>query len=272
MNKFFKLYKLILQTLFLYILLLTSSSVGLEKYYRGDSVSNYFSGIISLQNNKHDKSYRFLKNLENLEDNHSKYSESYIESLVNNSKINEAFKFSQKLKNKKINFFYSDIIVLSKFIKNDNFHKADDYLVSIKKNNYSLLQKLLNQIISNWIQIEKSELNYNEAKETFRLINPKYKNLKKINNVFLNCYFDTPNAEQEFLKLIDDTSTDFSRYTFFYVNYLLKKDSLNKANLILSEKLIEFPRNLLLNQLHSDIKQKNKIIYKITSVVKISQI
>ena len=105
MNKFFKLKKLILQTLFLYIFLLTSSSMGLEKYYRGDSVSNYFSGIISLQDYNYRDSYNFFKNLENLEDNHLRYSKSYIESLVNNSKINEAFQYSKKLKKKKIKFF-----------------------------------------------------------------------------------------------------------------------------------------------------------------------
>ena len=60
MNKFFKLKKLILQTIFLYIFLLTSSSMGFEKYYRGDSVSNYFSGIISLKNYNYRDSYNIF--------------------------------------------------------------------------------------------------------------------------------------------------------------------------------------------------------------------
>ena len=47
----------------------------------------------------------FLKKLENLEDKHTIYSKSYIETLVNNSKINEAFKYSKKLKKK--NEFFS---------------------------------------------------------------------------------------------------------------------------------------------------------------------
>ena len=33
----------------------------------------------------------FLKKLENLEDNHFEYSRSFLETLVNNSKINEEF-------------------------------------------------------------------------------------------------------------------------------------------------------------------------------------
>ena len=88
MSNFLKLNKLILQIFFLYAVLLTCSSFSLEKHNRGDSVSNYFSGIISLQNNKYKESYNFFKKIENLEDNHSKYSRSFLKSLVNNSKIN----------------------------------------------------------------------------------------------------------------------------------------------------------------------------------------
>ena len=60
--------------------------------------------------------------------------------------------------------------------------------------------------------------------------------------------------------MVNDQKTDFSRYTFFYVNYLLKKNLFEKANTILESKLIDVPRNLLLNQLHSDIKQKKNYL------------
>ncbi len=108
------------------------------------------------------------------------------------------------------------------------------------------------------MKIEKNKLNYKEAREVFNLINPRYKNIKKINNVFLNCYFDTLYVEKEFLNLINDQTTDFSRYTFFYANYLLKKDLSKKANSILKVKLNDVPRNLLLNQLYSDINLKKQ--------------
>ena len=94
----------------------------------------------------------FFKNLENLEDNHLRYSKSYIESLVNNSKINEAFQYSKKLKKKKLNFFHSDIVMISKFIKNNNFNKADKYFASIENNNFTPLQELINQLIFSWIK------------------------------------------------------------------------------------------------------------------------
>ncbi len=258
MNKFFKLIRIILQTFFLYILVFTSSSVGLEKYYTGDKISNYFAGVISLQNNNYDDSYNFFKRLNNLEDNHYKFSKLYIETLINNSKINQAFQYSKKLEIKKKNFFQSDIVIISKFIKNNNFSKAHDYLNLTNKNNYTPLQELLSQIIFSWISVEKSKLNYDDAKQVFKLISPKYKNIKKINDVFLNCYFDTSNVNEKFLSLTNDQTTDFSRYTFFYANYLLKKDLIKKANLVLNSKLKQAPRNLLLNQLYSDINKKKQ--------------
>ncbi len=258
MNKIFKLKKLILQTIFFNIFLLTSACYSLDKYYGGESVSNYFSGIISLDGNKYTESYNFLKKLNNLEDSHSKYSMLYIETLVNNSRINEAFRYSKKLKNKEINFFQSDIVVVSKFIKNNSFSKADDYLLSINRNNFTPLQELLTKVISSWVQVDKLKLNYVESQKIFQLISPKYKNIKRINNVFLNCYFDTPNTDAKFQNLINDKTTDFSRYTFFYANYLQEKNLSKKAHLVLKTKLMDVPRNLLLNQLHLDIKNERK--------------
>jgi len=258
MNKIFKLIGIILQTFFFYILIFISSSMSLEKHYTRDTISNYFSGVISLQNNDYEYSYNFFKKLNNLEDNHYKFSKSYIETLVNNSKINEAFKYSKKLKSKKKNFFQSDIIIISKFIKNNNLSKANDYLASTNKNNYTPLHDLLSQIIFSWVTVEKSKLNYDDAKEVFKLISPKYKNIKKINDIFLNCYFDTAKVNEKFLNLINDQTTDFSRYTFFYANYLLKKDLIKKANSILNSQLKLTPRNLLLNQLYSDINKKKE--------------
>ncbi len=258
MSKFFKLKKLILQTLFLYIFLIMNNSLAVGKYYQGESVSNYFAGIISLQDNKYSDSYNFFKKLEDLENDHSEYSYAYLETLVNNSKINEAFRYSNKLKKKEMNFFQSDIVVLSKFIKKGEFNKAYEYSSFLNKKNYTPLQKLLNQIIFNWVKVEYKNLNYKDAKEIFQSISPKYKNIKKINNVFLNCYFDTYLTDTKFQNLIQERETDFSRYTFFYVNYLIKKDLPKKADLILASKLKEVPRNLLLNQVYLDLKKKKQ--------------
>ncbi len=258
MNNFFKPYKPILQIFFLYYFIFTTSGLGLEKDYTGKSLSNYFSGIVALDLNQYDEAYNFLRKNQKLENIHSKYSKVYIESLINSSKINEAFKHGRILNKNKLNFYQSDIVVISKLIKNENFDEAYNYSVSIKKLGYNPLQNLVDQIILSWIKIKKFELDYEEAKTVFETLDSKYTNINQINNIFLSCYYDDKNAQNKFEKLINNKKTNFSRYTFFYVNYLFKKNLTNKANFVLEKTLKANPRNLLLSQLKSDINSKNR--------------
>ena len=257
MNKIFKLHLIIFQTFLIYTILSINSLMGIEKIYKGESLSRYFSGVVALSNNKYEKSYFFFKGLQNLENAHSKYSTSLLYSLVNNSKINEAYKYSNKLKFKNQNFFKSDLVVLSKLIKNNDFDNAHEYLKLIDKTNYTSLENLISQVINNWVNIEKSKFNFEQSKKTFN-IDPRFKNINKINDVFLNCYYDTVNSDLQFQNLINNDTTDFSRYTYFYVDYLLKKNLKTRANLVLEKKLKKIPRNLLLNQLKTDIKKNNQ--------------
>ena len=63
---------------------------NLEKFDRGDSISDYFSGILLLNDNQYNKSYRFLKRLNGLEERHLNYSSKYLYALVNlGNTINE---------------------------------------------------------------------------------------------------------------------------------------------------------------------------------------
>ncbi len=257
MINFFKLYKLILQILFLNIFLSTNLFC-VEKILKANFVSNYFSGIVALKDNKFEESYNYLRKLENLENQHLNYSKVLFESQIQNFKINEAYKFAQKLKRKNQNFFQSDLVIVSKLIKNKNFIKANDIIVLNQNNNLTPLQNLINQILFSWTKIEKSKLSFSEAKQIFNSLDSRYKNINKINNVFLNCYYDTENTEKVFQNLTSDRETDFSRYTFFYVNYLLKKNLIKKANLVLNNKLNEVPQNLLLNQTKINIFQENQ--------------
>ena len=59
-----------------------------------------------------------------------------------------------------MSFFQSDLVIISKFIKNGYFKKADEYLNSIENRNYTPLQELLSQIIFSWVKVEESRLNY----------------------------------------------------------------------------------------------------------------
>ena len=260
MNKFFKLNNKILKIIFFCFFLFSNQAKSIEKIYSSDSLSNYFSGVIALDNNQFKDSYNFLRKIENLKDSHSNYSKSYIESLINNSKFNEASRYVNALSKKKLNFYESDIVAVSKLIKNYQYNRAYDYFISLDQEEYTDLEILIYKIILSWIKVEKFKLNLLESQTTFKSLDNRYKNIKDINNVFLNCYFDSTKTEESFKKLTNNEKADFSRYTFFYIDYLIKKDSFNKANLELNKKLRDIPRNLLLNQLKLDI-QDNKSNY-----------
>ena len=69
----------------LFIFLNISSSVltkNLDKFSKAGDISNYFSGVLSIQDNQYQKSYSYLKSLNNLEDVHYNYSQYYQYTLV----------------------------------------------------------------------------------------------------------------------------------------------------------------------------------------------
>ena len=79
---------------------------------------------------------------------------------------------------------------------------------------HNSLQDLVYKIIKGWVTTEKYSLDYDQAKEVFKF-DTRYQNINKINNVFLNCYFDTPQTKFKFQNLIDDKSADFSGTLIF---------------------------------------------------------
>ena len=93
--------KLILQILFVIIFFLPLQAKNLDKFNAGNYISDYFSGILLLNDNKYNESYNFLKKLNGLEESHLDYSLRYLYSLINLGKFNEAFSYSKQLEKKK---------------------------------------------------------------------------------------------------------------------------------------------------------------------------
>ena len=94
-------FKIIGQILFVIIFLSTSSAKSLDKFNQGDHLSNYFSGILLLNEDQYEESLKFLKKLKGLENRHINYSVKYLYSLVNSGNFKEAFNYSKNLEKKK---------------------------------------------------------------------------------------------------------------------------------------------------------------------------
>ena len=236
-----------------FIFFSTLEAKNLEKYNKANYVSDYFSGILLLNQSKYNDSSNYLKKLDGLEGSHSNFSSKYIFALVNSGNINQAFNYAKKLDRNKKNSFETDILIGINYLKNSKYDLAKDFFLKAKKRNSI---SVLNMYIANTLYIwsDLKENNLEKAKQNINQLDNRFENLKKIQNAFLHCYFNSKDTSSLFNKLIQDQRTDFSRYNFFYARYLDNQGEKTKAKQIIEDALSKHPRNLLLNQYNIDLK------------------
>ncbi len=228
---------------------------NLDKYNDSNSISNYFSGILSLNDNEYASSYEYLKKLRGLEDNHSFYSQLYQRSLINLDKFYEAYIYSKQLENKGIDSFESNLIIGVYYLKNKKFENAKRYFQKLEfQKNKGIIENLVSISLNNWISL--FDLDREAGLSLINQIPPRFENIKKIQNVFMHCYYDSEKTNILFNKLLSDNSIDFSRYAFFHANYLYNEGKTKEAINSLELNLKLFPTNLLLNQYQLDLKNK----------------
>ena len=89
----------------LLVLLLIESNVYAREnktQYTKGNISNYFSGIISINNNYDNEAFKYLKKVKSLKKSHSRFNIEFVKSLVSIEKFDQAFSFS---KNKLLSSF-----------------------------------------------------------------------------------------------------------------------------------------------------------------------
>ena len=71
------------------------SAKNIDKFSNSKDLSNYFSGVTAINDNQYQTAYKYLKNLNNLEENHYSYSQYYLYSLVTLNKFKDADNYSR---------------------------------------------------------------------------------------------------------------------------------------------------------------------------------
>ncbi len=249
--------KIIGQILIVIIFLSTTPVKSLDKFNSAGRISDYFSGILLLNDNQYEDSLSYLKRLKGLETSHENYSIKYLYSLINSGNFKEAFNYSKRLEKQKKDSFESLIILGTYYLKTSNIDLAQKYFKKAKNSNSKFI---LNKYISNSLYNWSSLSDLNQATSDLNELDERFENLKKIQNVFLNCYFSNINTDNLFNDITSNQKIDFSRYNYFYASYIASTGNLNKAEEIVKMALKLYPRNLLLNQYKIDLG-KNKNIF-----------
>jgi Flp pilus assembly protein TadD len=250
--------KIIGQIIFVIIFFSTIEAKNLDEFNKADRVSDYFSGIILLNDNQYSEAFDFLKKLNGLEANHINFSTKYLYTLTNSGKLNEAFNYSRKLEKQKLDSFESNLISGVFYLKNSNLELAKKYFLKAKnKNSRFILNNYVSSSLYNWSSIKSVDINY--AISELKKLDQRFENLKKIQKVFLNCYFSSPKTNQLFIELLSNNKTDFSRYNYFHASYAVSSKKIDEAKNIVLSALKIYPRNLLLNQFKIDLDETKNI-------------
>ncbi len=255
MNIFKLSLKIIVQIIFVIIFFSTLQAKNSDKFDRSNQVSDYFSGILLLNDNQYYESSKFLKKIKGLEKSHINYSVKYLYSSINSGNFDEAFKYARELEKQKIDIFESHLVLGVYYLRNSKINLAKEYFFKAKNRDFRFtLNKHISSSMYNWSNLKNSDIS--RASEDLKKLDERFKNLKKIQNVFLNCYYESPNTNNLFKELVANKKTDFSRYKYFHASYVASSGEIEEAKTIVQSALKLNPRNLLLNQYKIDLNEK----------------
>ena len=236
--------------LFLYQTSVLSKTTD-EKDFNPKYLSNYLSAKISYSNQNNEDSVKYFNSSKSIINKHEGYLKEYVFALVLNGEIQKAI--NQIKLNKDLassDFFEADLLLLIGNFKNKKFKKNLELLNNIKK--------FQNQSRYNYI-IYETLYSYNDLflNKILKInSNKNFGKLTIINNALQFCYLNKPETKSKFINLINSKEGNYSRYLFFYLNYIISNDEIDSA-IQISQTIDEIGNNLLISQSKTWIKDSN---------------
>ena len=192
-------------------------------------LSNYFSALISYDNQNNQKALKYFNLSKTLKSKNQTYMKKYLFSMVNDGQINKAIKEIKFWKNNKVSdFFEMNILLLVDELNRKDFKRSRIFLSNLKnlKNNNTYETVIYETLKSYFDLFDKKKIN-NESEYNFG-------RLSTITKAFQNCYLDSKKTNSLFLNLINSPDGDYSRYLFFYIAKKIKEKNYETAKQISS--------------------------------------
>ena len=154
--------------------------------------------------------------MEGLQNVHSKFNAEFIRTLILIDKFEEAFAFSKSVWNDNEFIFEADLLLGLDYFINKDYTNAEKHFKRLNQvSRYNpFFRDFIGNILIAWTKA--SENNKEESFNFFDKIPERYHKLKKVQNSFLQCYFDTSRTQATFEQLINSPDASFSRYNFFF--------------------------------------------------------
>ena len=220
-----KLLKFIL-ILLLYQSPLYSKSTTLNDFNKR-YLSNYFSGIVAYENSDNSQALKFFNSSKFLIKQHDAYLERYTFSLVLEGKVKQAInQIKQNSTKANSNFFQANLLLAIDSLKKNDYKKSEDYINrSYEFINNDRFALIIAETFKQYLYVFK-EKKLSSTKKTFG-------NFSFINEVFQRCYLNDKNTKNYFDKLVNSQNdADYSRYIFFFINYLVENNKYEEAKQI----------------------------------------
>ena len=245
---FDKIIKIIL-IIFLYQTPLYSKNTSFDNF-NSKNFSDYFSGIVALENRHNSDSLKFFESSKILLKQHNLFLKRYITTLVLENKIPKAINVvKNNLRGSNTDFFDAYLLLIIDSFKSNNFDQVELYLE--KAAIFSKNDRFNAAIIETLKQ-------YNFVFKEKKLIDNKknFGTLSVIAETFQRCYLDDIKTENYFLNLINKNDADYSRYIYFYITYLIQNKRITEAKAE-SNNINYINSTLLLSQGKSWIDKEN---------------
>ena len=232
------------------VLLYQTPSNSKSDSLNSKNISRYFSGIVAFENNNNSLALDFFDSSKVLVDKHNAYLERYVNSLVLENKISQAINLVKENKDKKnSNFFDAYLLLIIDSLKKNDLDKAQNYLVASSR--FSKNDRFTSAILESlkqYIYVFREKKILNDKKN--------FGKLSIISETFQRCFLEDQKTAKYFSNLINDVQSDYTRYVFFYLSYLIENKKINEA-ILLSEEIDYINTTLLLSQAKSWIQDND---------------
>ena len=246
---FLKKIKFILIITLFYQTPLFSKSAGFSDF-NSINFSKYFSGIVASENKDNTEALEFFDSSRILIENYDPYLKKYLYSLVLENKVNKAINLVKSNRDRdNTNFFDAYLLLILADLKKGDFKKAYDQLNKLTNiNNKDRFNSAILESLKQYIYVFKEKKILNNKKS--------FGKLSIISETFQRCYLGDVNTNKYFSKLVYDDESNYTRYIFFYLSYLIENNKTDDVKKII-DGLDYINTTLLLSQGKSWIENEN---------------